>query len=142
MTTTPSRKAVALGTAHDALAEALAAAQRAGHVIPCQNPARSLWWLSEDADERAEAARLCTPCPVLVVCRKTATAARESWGVWGGRDVAPPRATPPPKPKPGPCAVEGCPNPGRSAGYCNSHYARWRRYGDPTGQGVGRWPKQ
>ncbi len=35
----------------------------------------------------------------------------------------------------------GCTNPVRARGFCNSHYARWGRYGDPLGEGEGRWPK-
>ena len=27
-----------------------------------------------------------------------------------------------------------CPNPHRSLGYCEAHYRRYRRYGDPLGQ--------
>lgn len=141
MTATPTRRAVATGTAHDALAEALAAAQRAGGAIPCQSPARSSWWLSDDPDERAEAAQLCRPCPVREICRETAKVTREAFGVWGGRDVAPPKTVTPPKPKPVKCRVEGCTNPARARGYCNPHYGRWRRYGDPLGEGAGRWPK-
>lgn len=31
----------------------------------------------------------------------------------------------------GPCSIEGCPNPYRSHGWCQTHYERWRKYGDP-----------
>lgn len=32
------------------------------------------------------------------------------------------------------CDIEGCESPivHRTSGYCNKHYHRWRRYGDPT----------
>jgi hypothetical protein len=30
------------------------------------------------------------------------------------------------------CQVEGCDNQSVSRGFCSKHYARWRRYGDPT----------
>lgn len=30
-----------------------------------------------------------------------------------------------------PCSVEGCPEPHHAKGYCQVHYARWRRRGDP-----------
>ncbi len=29
------------------------------------------------------------------------------------------------------CSVDGCDIPARSNGYCNTHYQRWRRNGDP-----------
>jgi hypothetical protein len=29
------------------------------------------------------------------------------------------------------CAVEGCPYPYQSKGYCDRHYAKFRKYGDP-----------
>jgi len=28
------------------------------------------------------------------------------------------------------CAVEGCPRPSHTRGWCQTHYARWRRHGD------------
>lgn len=46
------------------------------------------------------------------------------------------------------CAVPRCGKPVRSRGYCNTHYRRWQRYGDPRAQapieskipgGVGYW---
>lgn len=30
------------------------------------------------------------------------------------------------------CAVEGCSNPVKARGWCNTHYLRWRAHGDPT----------
>ena len=32
---------------------------------------------------------------------------------------------------PGRCAVEGCDQPHHCKGYCQKHYVRWRKYGDP-----------
>lgn len=29
------------------------------------------------------------------------------------------------------CAVDGCDNPTRARGWCETHYQRWRRHGDP-----------
>lgn len=29
------------------------------------------------------------------------------------------------------CKLESCERPKRTAGYCNAHYLRWNRYGDP-----------
>lgn len=31
-----------------------------------------------------------------------------------------------------PCLVDGCDVPAKGYGYCNKHYQRWRKYGDPT----------
>lgn len=30
------------------------------------------------------------------------------------------------------CAVEGCPDPVRARGWCEKHYRRWSKWGDPT----------
>lgn len=43
-------------------------------------------WISEYAEERQLAIKLCRGCPILDVCDQTASARRESWGVWGGKD--------------------------------------------------------
>ena len=34
------------------------------------------------------------------------------------------------------CAIEGCGKPLRKRGWCESHYKRWRRHGDPMGGGT------
>lgn len=40
------------------------------------------------------------------------------------------------------CAVEGCQTVSvyTSHGWCNKHYQRWKRWGDPLGQGTRRGP--
>lgn len=38
------------------------------------------------------------------------------------------------------CSVEDCDSNARTRGWCNSHYARWRRYGDPLGEQQKRTP--
>lgn len=35
------------------------------------------------------------------------------------------------------CSIEGCDRPARGRGWCDPHYKRWLRHGDPLG---GRWP--
>ena len=34
------------------------------------------------------------------------------------------------------CKIEECRNPAATRGWCNSHYLRWRRHGDPLGGGT------
>lgn len=36
------------------------------------------------------------------------------------------------------CSIEGCSDPAWARGWCNKHYKRWRRYGDPVGGGPER----
>ena len=43
-------------------------------------------WLSDDPQERAEAALACRSCPVIVECLAFAQAHRTTHGVYGGRD--------------------------------------------------------
>lgn len=35
------------------------------------------------------------------------------------------------------CAVEGCESPVKTRGWCQRHYTRWRRYGNPLSVGTG-----
>lgn len=34
------------------------------------------------------------------------------------------------------CSIDGCDSPPRARGWCNKHYYRWRRLGDPLAKGV------
>ncbi len=43
-------------------------------------------WLSDDATDRALAARWCTGCAVLTECGAAADEHDERFGAWGGRD--------------------------------------------------------
>lgn len=54
---------------------------------PCGTWAEHNLWLSEDHEERARAAKLCTGCPVIVECGEAAEANGERFGVWGGADA-------------------------------------------------------
>lgn len=38
------------------------------------------------------------------------------------------------------CSVPGCESPRRKRDWCQSHYQRWARHGDPTGGGAQRLP--
>lgn len=58
----------------------------------CAEPADRHLWTSEDADERARAARLCGPCPVLELCGASADEEKDTHTVRGGVDRRPSRA--------------------------------------------------
>lgn len=68
---------------HEALALALAEALEAGLRIPC---ASGDDWLSDDATERADAAKRCAGCSCLTECAQAADSTKERWGVWAGVD--------------------------------------------------------
>ncbi len=38
------------------------------------------------------------------------------------------------------CSIQDCPHPAIKRGYCNRHYKRWLRHGDPLGGGHDRTP--
>ena len=73
-------------TAGERLAIALEAAVFRGDRVPCAGREE---WVSEDVDERAEAARACRPCPVTALCAAAADEHREKFGVWAGVDRTP-----------------------------------------------------
>jgi len=56
----------------------------------CGDPGGHELWLSDDADDRALAARWCAGCPVLLQCRAAADERDERFGVWGGVDCTAP----------------------------------------------------
>lgn len=64
-----------------ALQEAL---RGAGGSVPCRRTDAELWWPQQQIGA-VEAVALCRGCPVLAECDGYAVAAREPWGVWGGR---------------------------------------------------------
>lgn len=72
-------------TATEVLTHALARLELAGRTWPCRNRPE---WLSDSAEDRAEAAEACQPCPALTECAAAAQEAREKWHVWGGVDFA------------------------------------------------------
>lgn len=39
------------------------------------------------------------------------------------------------------CSVDGCGKPSLYRGWCNAHYQRWQKYGDPLGKAPTRPPK-
>lgn len=54
---------------------------------PCQaDPGR---FISEEVEDRREAAQACVGCPVLTLCAQFADLNRETSNVWGGRDRTP-----------------------------------------------------
>lgn len=62
---------------------------RAGLTLPCTGVRGGDPWLSDDENQRAEAATACRSCPVLDECRAYAQAHRTTFGVYGGRDFTP-----------------------------------------------------
>lgn len=40
------------------------------------------------------------------------------------------------------CSIEGCGKPTRTRGYCNAHYLRYKKYGDPLCGGPSRPPRR
>jgi hypothetical protein len=70
-------------TASERLSLALEAATHRGDRVPCAGREE---WVSEDHDDRAEAAIACRPCPVTSLCAAAADENREVWGVWAGVD--------------------------------------------------------
>lgn len=71
--------------AHAALQHALAGAAANAQHVPCAGRDAALW-TSDDPDERALAAELCTGCPVLSECALAAESTNEEWHVWAGVD--------------------------------------------------------
>jgi len=70
-------------TAGERLAEALADAEHRGDKVPCSSdPA----WISEALEDRREAARRCTSCPVTSLCAAAAVEMGAVWGVWASVD--------------------------------------------------------
>ncbi len=76
-------------TAAEQLTRALVAIADHGRRPRCGEPGGHEMWLSDDATERAQAARWCTGCPVLVECGAAADEHGERFGVFGGRDRTP-----------------------------------------------------
>ncbi len=52
----------------------------------CGEPGGHELWCSDDADDRAQAARWCAGCVVLTECAAAADEQDERFGAWGGRD--------------------------------------------------------
>jgi hypothetical protein len=87
--TAPSKLAAA--RASERLVTAIADAASRGLTYTCSDPSIGHLWLSEDADERAQAAKLCIGCVIQAECWSVAHARRERFGTWGGHDFTPRR---------------------------------------------------
>lgn len=71
-------------SAHTILTLAVEAALERGTRIPCRDRPE---WLSDDPEERAEAADACRPCPVIELCAEAAhSKPRQQFGVWAAKD--------------------------------------------------------
>lgn len=73
-------------TARDRLDRALLDLAERGARPPCGHRWSGDLWVSDDAEDRRQAAVLCRPCPVLEACAAAAEEADERHNVWGGRD--------------------------------------------------------
>ena len=76
---------------HDRLAFALGRVLANGSRPPCADGSGA--WTSDDRDERALAARLCRPCPILTECGAAADSTKERFGVWAGVDRTQPTSS-------------------------------------------------
>lgn len=83
-------------TAAGQLTRALVVLAAEGRRPRCGEPGGHELWCSDDADDRALAARRCAGCEVLIQCGNAANEHDERHGVWGGTD----RTRPPARPKP------------------------------------------
>jgi len=82
-------------TAAEQLTRAMVSLAAHGRRPRCGEPGGPEMWLSDDADDRAQAATWCTGCSVLVECGAAADEHGERFGVFGGTD----RTVVTPKPK-------------------------------------------
>lgn len=55
-----------------------------GEYVPCVDPRRGHWWLSEDRELAEAASHACGVCPALLACRSYVTEHPEPTGVWAG----------------------------------------------------------
>ncbi len=92
-------------TAAERLTRALVDLADHGRRPRCGEPGGHEMWLSDDATERALAARWCTGCEVLTECGAAADENDEKFGVFGGRDRT--RTTTPAKRKRVPTVENG-----------------------------------
>lgn len=70
-------------TALEELDRALRAASDNDNLPPCTGHGE---WLSDDTDERREAAELCGGCPVFDACGAAADELQVRFGTWAGVD--------------------------------------------------------
>jgi len=82
-------------TAAEQLTRALVDLAAHGRRPRCGEPGGHQLWCSDDAADRAQAARWCTGCPVMDECAAAAAEHGERFGVWAGTD----RTVVTPKPK-------------------------------------------
>jgi hypothetical protein len=72
--------------AGERLTKALGDLARLGVFPNCGDPSTGWMWLSEQAQDRAQAVKLCRGCPIFRECGEAASAQRERFGVWSGQD--------------------------------------------------------
>lgn len=69
------------------LNDAVADLARAGRLVPCAGRPE---WLSDAAEDAAQAAEACGRCVLSRACLAAGLAARATAGVWGGRNLGNP----------------------------------------------------
>lgn len=88
---------------------------------------------SSTSSDRAKA--ICAQCPVISDCLDYALDTNPQYGIWAGMSLRERRHYVAGKPLPmfsePRCRVEGCDRRHRARGYCDLHYQRWARDGDP-----------
>lgn len=55
-----------------------------GQPVPCVQPERGHWWISEDPELAEAASHACQTCPALAACRAYVADHPEPAGVWAG----------------------------------------------------------
>lgn len=75
-----------MSTAQQHLTAALVRLASEGRCPPCGSWRESNPWVSDEPQERAQAALWCRGCPVLLECGEAADEMGERFGVWGGID--------------------------------------------------------
>lgn len=78
-------RCIRAGAANDALTRALLVAAARGIRPRCGDYETSYLWLSEDEEERKQAALMCSGCAVIAECGEVGR--HQTFGVFGGRDT-------------------------------------------------------
>lgn len=79
-----------------------------------------------------EAKVICGGCPVIDECYEFAISTRQEFGIWGGTGAASRvKGRREKDARPTICSVDECKRMATGRGWCQLHYGRWKRQGDP-----------